>query len=143
MNEIIEITFGEPENGWLPVQIQSIGFNLEFEASDAINDPIGELCNALIDLKNDVSPEQILWFLEPSAYFFDFERKDEMYELTISETDELNDNSTERRILKKITGSEEQIINPIKDAIFNFSGETFDEIDWPYRLEENMLQELQ
>jgi hypothetical protein len=45
MKNRISITLGTPEYGWLPVDFCYNDFKINFDASNAINDPIDELYN--------------------------------------------------------------------------------------------------
>ncbi len=47
MNNAISITFGAPEHSWLPVDFRYSNFHINFDASDALNDPIKELSDVV------------------------------------------------------------------------------------------------
>ncbi|MEA4917265.1 hypothetical protein [Proteiniphilum sp.] len=77
MDNSISITFGTPKHGWLPIDFHYQDFHLDFDASDALNDPIEELYNAVTNLQ-DNELKRITWWLEPSAYFLTLKEKDKV-----------------------------------------------------------------
>ncbi|HWY10528.1 MAG TPA: hypothetical protein VN026_04330 [Bacteroidia bacterium] len=85
MSKSISIIFGEPKHGWLPVGFRYDDFNIEFSASDVLNNPMEELYNAI---KNKTG--QVTWWLEPFTYFFSFDNAGQDYILTISEADDID-----------------------------------------------------
>jgi hypothetical protein len=85
MNNSIAIEFGIPDHGWLPVDLNYGDFHINFDASNVLNDPVNELCEVLSDLQYYKSGE-VTWWLEPGAYFFDFQKCDSTYTLLISLT---------------------------------------------------------
>src|SRR5688500_20375043 len=89
MNHSISIKLGTPEHGWLPVNFNYQDFHIDFAASDVLNDPIEELYNAITKLQDNYS-RQIIWWLEPGAYYFDLEKKGQEITLKISFTDDLH-----------------------------------------------------
>tara|TARA_B100001146_G_C15843894_1_gene290402 strand:+ start:52 stop:264 length:213 start_codon:yes stop_codon:yes gene_type:complete len=44
----IELNLGNPKNGWLPVELKSAEFELEFNASNIPVNPTDKLCESLI-----------------------------------------------------------------------------------------------
>jgi hypothetical protein len=141
MDNSISFTFGTPKHGWLPVDFHYKGFHLEFGASDALNDPIEELFNSVTKIK-DNEAKRITWWLEPGAYFFDFEKKGKDFTLTILETDDLHNQSADNTQLIKITGDNKEIIEPFRSALRHFSSHTYEETQWPYSLDKNQIKSL-
>lgn len=82
------------------------------------------------------------WWLEPGAYFFDFERKGQVYTLTIIETDDLHDETAENKQLMKITGEEDLVIKPFRIVLRQFSSQTYEENHWPYNLNKTKIKDL-
>ncbi|MGN7783866.1 hypothetical protein ACTJIJ_05045 [Niabella sp. 22666] len=72
MNDIIYINLGIPRHGWLPVTFRYQDFQLDFDASDVLNNPVEELYYAAFRLGNNDS-RLVVWWLEPAAYLFEFE----------------------------------------------------------------------
>lgn len=89
MDDSISIRFGEPKHGWLPVYFRYKDFALDFEASDAVNDPLSELYDAIVTI-HDSEPKQILWWLESMTYFFNIEKKGADIELIITEAEDFD-----------------------------------------------------
>ncbi|MFP9097710.1 hypothetical protein ACLI09_01540 [Flavobacterium sp. RHBU_24] len=132
MNGSISITFGAPEHGWLPVRFCYKDFSLDFEASDALNDPIEELYHAITKLQ-DNEIRRATWWLEPAAYLFDVEKTESEIHLTIAKTENIHNVDTAQIVLHTITGNEPQIIEPLKLAVQQFCSQAYDEIHWPYK----------
>jgi len=142
MDKPISIIFGTPKHGWLPVDFIYQNFRIDFSASDVLNDPIEELYNAVTKLQ-DNNPRQIIWWLEPGAYFFDLEKKGPNITLTISETDDLHNENEEKRVLCTISTDHHGIIKPFITALQSFSRQTYAENDWPYKLDKDKIKNLQ
>ncbi len=141
MDNSISIVFGIPEHGWLPVDFHYKDFHLEFDASDVLNDPTEELYSAVKKLQ-DNEIKRITWWLEPGAYFFDFERKGQIITLTIIETDDLHDESSAQTELIKITGNDKGIIEPFRNLLKQFYLQTYEENHWPYNLDKSKIEEI-
>ena len=141
MDNLISIVLGTPKHGWLPVDFHYKDFHLDFAASDVLNDPTEELFNAVTELQ-DNEVKRTTWWLEPASYFFDFERKGQSIVLTIIETDDLNDESAANRQLIKITGDNNEIFVPFRNALKQFSSQTYEENHWPYNLDKNKIKDL-
>lgn len=141
MAELFSIVLGNPKHGWLPVDFHYNDFHLEFTASDVLNDPIEELFKVLTKL-GDNEIRRITWWLEPVAYFFDFERKGQIITLTIIETDDLHNESCEEKKLMQITGDENEIFRPFRSVLNQFSSQTYDENHWPYKLDKMKIEDL-
>lgn len=141
MNRLFSILLGTPEHGWLPVKFHYNDFHLDFAASDVLNDPTEELYNAVTKLQ-DNEVKRTTWWLEPGAYFFDFERKGQIITLTIIETDDLHDKAADSKQLITITGDEKVIIEPFRIVLRQFISRTYEENHWPYKLDKNILKDL-
>ena len=53
MDNSISVELGQPEHGWLPVEIHYKDFHLNFAASDVLNNPTEELYNPVIKLNDN------------------------------------------------------------------------------------------
>lgn len=141
MGKSIILNFGEPEHGWLPVDLHYEEFKIEFDASDVLNDPIEELLNALLNIENGGS-KQITWWLEPAAYYFYLEKDNSNYTLSILETENINNSDDKREIVKTIEGNYNQVIAPIRKSILEFSSKTYEEKHWPYSIDKNKFKKI-
>ncbi len=141
MEELFSIVLGTPEHGWLPVDFHYNDFHLDFAASDVLNDPIEELYRAVTNLR-DNEVKRTTWWLEPGAYFFDFERKGQIITLTIIETEDLLDETAENKELISITGDEKGIIDPFRIVLRQFTSQTYEEKHWPYNLDKSKTKNL-
>ena len=141
MSDNISITFGSPEHGWLPIDFHYKDFHLNFDASDCLNDPIGELYTAVTELQNNET-KRITWWLEPAAYFFDIEIKGKSIVLTIIETDDLHDQQADIARLIKITGDDKEIIEPFRIMLRQFASRNYEKNHWPYNLDQNKIKNL-
>lgn len=138
MDNTVSVIFGKPHHGWLPVSFHYKEFQLDFEASDVLNDPIEEVCALVAELK-DNECKRITWWLEPAAYFFDVVRKGSSYSLAIIETEDLHNEQAAKTQLISITGEFNEIMEPFRMAVKHFAAQTFDEMHWPYKYEMDNL----
>jgi hypothetical protein len=141
MAKLFTIVLGNPEHGWLPVDFQSKEFLLDFAASDVLNDPTEELYNVVTKL-GEKETRRITWWLEPAAYFFDFEKNGQTITLVISETNDLNNKNCEEKKLFRIEGNEKEILQPFRAVLKQFFSQTHDEKHWPYQLDKNKISSL-
>lgn len=141
MDKLFSIVLGKPKHGWLPVDFHYKDFLLEFAASDVLNDPTEELYNVVTSLQ-DHKVKRTTWWLEPGAYFFDFKRKGQIITLTIIETDDLHNETSENKQIITITGGEKEILEPFRFALKQFSSQTYEENHWPYNLGKNKTSTL-
>lgn len=141
MDKLFSIELGIPEHGWLPVDFHYNDFHIDFAASDVLNDPTEELYNTVTKLQNN-EVRRTTWWLEPGAYFFDFERKGQNITLTIIETDDLHDERSIKKQLIRITGDDKEILEPFRFVLKQFSSQTYEENHWPYNLDKNKISSL-
>jgi hypothetical protein len=141
MSASIFITFGEPQHGWLPVCFRYHDFQLDFDASDVLFDPLEMLCNAIAHLQEGY-PRRVEWWLEPAAYIFEFEKKGSNVCLTISVTDDLNNSNAPEKVLQTIELGRKQMFKPFITALRHFDTYTYEYIHWPYRLDAAKLKTL-
>lgn len=64
------MNFGKPKNGWLPIELKSADFELEFNTSNIPKNPTDKLCESLILAINGIETE-MCWNLESECYFFE------------------------------------------------------------------------
>jgi hypothetical protein len=133
MNSPISITFGKPIHGWLSVDFHYKDVRLSFDASDGINNPIKELYNAIANLQ-DNEKGTVTWWLEPGAYFFDFEKKRENTVLTILETEDLHALEVERKSILTISSPNKQVTEPFYVALMELCSQKYQQEDWSYNL---------
>jgi [ribosomal protein S5]-alanine N-acetyltransferase len=69
MDSKISITFGTPENGWLPVAFRYKDIKIDIEASNVLNDPISEIKFVITQLKDDETKRITFWIEAPAYYF--------------------------------------------------------------------------
>jgi len=141
MDNSLHVSFGTPIHGWLPVDLKYQKFHLEFEASDVLNDPLDELFNILI-IQQHYKSEQVTWWLEPGAYFFEFEWNEDAITLIISETHDLHDDKVERIVIQIITGERKQIIEPFRNALIQFCSQTIEESHWASNMDKSKIEKL-
>ncbi|WP_405567135.1 hypothetical protein [Polaribacter sp. Asnod6-C07] len=122
----IELNLGNPKNGWLPIELKSADFELEFIASNIPEIPTDKLCESLILTINGIESE-ICWNLEPECYFFKFKPSGKGIDILISKSSETSQNE----ILEyKLTGNFKSIILPMYRSLKKFSTLEFDKDDW-------------
>ncbi|MBE8715537.1 hypothetical protein [Sphingobacterium hungaricum] len=141
MKNSILVAFGTLEHGWLPVNFKYTDFNLNFDASDGLNDPIEELYNVITKLQSEERSRVTFW-LEPGEYYFDFERNEEKYTLTIIQVGNLDYKNYEQAIITTITGNRTQIIEPFQTALKKLLSTSYEEIHWSYTLDKAKFPNL-
>jgi hypothetical protein len=129
MDNAISITFGTPHYGWLPVTFQYKDFQLSFEASNVLNDPIDDIIYLTLHLQ-DKETKRIAFWLESPAYYFDITKNGSEFILTISYSDDLLDDVTKTDLLHTIKGSEGEIIEPCRSALKQFEELIYDKQHW-------------
>ena len=137
MDKSVSIFFGTPKHGWLPVDFLYDDFKIDFEASDALNYPLEELCDFIIN-SNTIKTGQVIWWLEPFTYFFDFEKTESDYVLKISQADDVEE---KRELIKTIQGSFDEILFPFVKSLTAFCGQTYEENHWP-NIDKNKFNKL-
>jgi hypothetical protein len=139
VSDIIHISIGTPQHGWLPVIFRNKDISLDLHALNVLNDPIEQLYNVIINLKHE-EERQVIWWLEPGAYILGFKRENQNVTLRISEKKDLNVESSEELVLTVITGNNKEIINPFFVALKDFVSKDFAENDWPYKLNKEQIK---
>jgi len=129
MDTPISISLGTPDYGWLPVDFRYKDFQIDFDASNVLNDPIEEINYAITQLQ-DNETKRITFWLEAPAYFFDITKKGNNFILAISYFDDLFDKIKEPNLLQTINGSESEIIEPLRSALKRFETLTYDKQHW-------------
>ncbi len=128
-NQKIIFELGQPHAGWVPVKLHHLKHNFQFEGSVVPNNPIEELMSAIILICDGVTKtSQITWNLEPYCYYFQFEKDDDNYMLSVSESDDFQG---PQKLTHKIKGTFDQIILPIYRALRNFETYEFSDRAWP------------
>ncbi|WP_407557897.1 hypothetical protein [Winogradskyella sp. 4-2091] len=122
----IELNLGNPKNGWLPIELKSMDFELEFNASNIPESPTDKLCESLILAMNGIETE-ICWNLEPECYFFELKQIRKGIELNISKSGEITEN---RNLIYELTGNFESVILPMYRNLKKFNTLEFDKTDW-------------
>ncbi|GGZ94326.1 hypothetical protein [Algibacter mikhailovii] len=122
----IELNLGNPKNGWLPIELKSTDFELEFNASNIPENPTDKLCESLILTMNGIETE-ICWNLEPECYFFELKQSGKNINLNISNSSGITKN---RNLIYEMTGDFESVILPMYRSLKKFSTLEFDNADW-------------
>jgi hypothetical protein len=122
----IELNLGNPKNGWLPFELKSVDFELEFNASNIPENPTDKLCASLILAMNGIETE-ICWNLEPECYFFELKKNGKNINLNISNSSGI---AKTRNLIYKLTGDFESVILPMYRSLKKFNTLEFDKADW-------------
>jgi hypothetical protein len=133
----IELNLGNPKNGWLPIELKSTDFKLEFNASNIPENPTDKLCESLILAMNGIETE-ICWNLEPEFYFFELKQIGKGIELNISKSGGITEN---QNLIYKLTGDFKSVILPMYRSLKKFSTLEFDKADWK-KIDEIKLNKL-
>ena len=139
MNKV-KLTLGNPKSGWLPIELKSFDFKLEFKASNIPEYPTDKLCESLILTLNGIESE-ICWNLEPKCYFFELKPNGKDIDFIISKNGGVTEN---RNLIYKLTGDFESLILPMYRSLKKFSTLEFERIDWKKtdQIKLNKLTEL-
>ncbi len=136
----IELNLGNPKSGWLPIELKTADFELEFNASNIPENPTDKLCESLILAINGIETE-VCWNLEPESYFFELKQIGKGIELNISKSGGITEN---RNLIYKLNGDFESVILPMYRSLKKFSTLEIDKADWEKidQIELNKLTEL-
>jgi hypothetical protein len=135
--EKIELNLGNPKNGWLPIELKSADFELEFNASNIPENPTDKICESLILVINGIETE-ICWNLEPECYFFELKHGGKNINLNISNSSGITKN---RNLIYKLTGDFESIILPMYRSLKKFNTLEYDKADWN-KIDQEKLNKL-
>lgn len=135
--EKIELNFGNPEHGWLPVEFKYGEFELDFDASDVPKIPTDLLCESHVSILKGFE-SKMNWFLEPGHYLFEFIPNGVRIDLLISAS---RDSIIKQKGSKKISGDFDSIILPMYRALKKFNTIEFNELDWE-KIDRIKLDEL-
>lgn len=133
----IELNLRNPKNGWLPIELKSTDFELEFNASNIPENPTDKLCESLILAVNGIETE-ICWNLEPEFYFFELKQSGKEIELNISKSGRMTEN---RNLIYKLTGDFESVILPMYRSLKKFNTLEFEKADWK-KIDQEKLNKL-
>jgi hypothetical protein len=133
----IELNLGNPKNGWLPIELKTADFELEFIASNVPEIPTAKLCESLILALNGIETE-ICWNLEPECYFFELKPRKNRIDIIISKSSEIKEN---RNLIYELNGNFETVILPMYRSLKKFSTLEFDNADWR-KIEQIKLNKL-
>ncbi|MDY2588060.1 hypothetical protein [Winogradskyella aquimaris] len=122
----IELNLGNPKNGWLPIELKSAEFELEFMASNIPENPTDKLCESLILAINGLETE-ICWNLEPECYFIELKPNGKGIDIFISKSGE---KTKKRNLIYELNGNFETLILPMYRSLKKFSTLEFDKTDW-------------
>jgi hypothetical protein len=127
------LSFGTPSGGWLPVRLEVDGQALEFAASDVAEDPLEQLCNALLDVAVGRS-SKTEWFLEPDRYEFNFAPSKAQVTLEIDlverRTSNLSELPEKRSRVLSWSGTSESIVISFWRAVKKFQHSSATEKEW-------------
>ncbi|MCX7552239.1 hypothetical protein [Xanthomarina sp. F2636L] len=133
----IELNIGNPTNGWLPIELKSADFELEFIASNIPEIPTDKLCESLILAINGIETE-ICWNLEPECYFFVLKPNEQDFELSISKSKEITEKTN---LIYKMTGNFKSVILPMYRSLKKFNTLEFEKADWK-KIDQEKLHKL-
>ena len=123
---MVNIRFGIPEHGWLPVVIDSGDFILELDVSDVPVNPLDGLCGALTRVLQGESAG-MGWHLEPAWCWLRFQCHGRTIALTIFESATSNIKA-EKKL--RLISSVEELVLPWYQALLHFVAKDYGD-DWP------------
>ncbi|MGH1344882.1 MAG: hypothetical protein ACRBN8_25205 [Nannocystales bacterium] len=74
----VELSFGQPEHGWMPVDLRIGEFTFRTKASNVLNDPLADFLELRVFVLGEMLGHHLvsLW-LEPAAYIVEVTRVDQ------------------------------------------------------------------
>ncbi len=67
----LDVSFGVPKHGWLPVTVETPSRFQQRDVSDALHDSLTEFTNSLLRLaSSDTLEERVSWTLEPDEWIW-------------------------------------------------------------------------
>ena len=136
-NASIKLNLGNPKNGWVPVQLESEDFNLEFNASIVPDNPVNKLCETLILVLNDLEAE-MSWNIEPESYTFKLIPKEKEVCFSILEH---SASAKDPHLIYELNGNLESIALPIYRSLKKFNTLELDKTDW-IKIDQERLNKL-
>lgn len=133
----LNIDFGTPEHGWLPVKIAFNEFRLAFEASDVPANPMDQLISSVRSVIKGIKTE-VWWHSEPQGYYLELEKFSDDYTLTISLA---KSEDSDRETIFKVNGSYNSLIMPIYRAIKKLADKKHDPQNW-HTIDKTELEKL-
>lgn len=125
---LLNLTFGTPTHGWLPVRLEVGSSVVEFDASDVPNNPIQNLIEALENAL-DGSEAFVWWNQEPDGYYFKFLPSSEEIEFQVLFAVDSRINAQSEVAIVK--GDKAQVLLPIWRALRKFESCHSVEPHWP------------
>ncbi|WP_271766694.1 hypothetical protein [Aquimarina algiphila] len=128
MNSIrkIELNLGHPKNGWLPVELKSLDFELNFRTSNIPETPTDKLCESLILALNGIATE-ICWDLEPKCYFFRLKPNGNKIHFIILRSDGV---TKKHNFIFEFKGDFNTVILPMYRSLKKFNTIEINKTDW-------------
>lgn len=133
----IELTLGNPKSGWLPIELKSADFGLDFTSSLFPENPTDQLCKSLILATSGIDSE-ICWHLEPECYFFKLKPSGKSVNFCITKS---NGFTETRNLIYNLTGDFESVILPMYRSLKKFSTFEFNKTDWT-KIDQTKLNKL-
>lgn len=133
----IELNLGNPKNGWLPIELKSTEFELEFNASNIPENPTDKICESLILALKGIETETC-WNLEPECYFFKLKPSEKGIDFFISKSGGI---TAKQNLIYELNGNFELVVLPIYRSLKKFSTLEFDKTDWK-KIDQTKLDKL-
>ena len=136
MRPLPKLTFGKPENGWLPIQIG----NHKQIVSDVPCDSLHDLLSGLGALLSGSKKEEIEWSLEPAYEKWIFEDEGAVFSWRIE--------SEENQLIQAIHGTKRMILSKIVTALSQLYSSHFSELNdenevWSWDFPIELLKQLE
>lgn len=138
----LELSFAQPAHGWLPVRLAAGTSTIEFAASDALNNPVEELIDALHRACGG-REASVWWHLEPGGYYFEFAPIGDEVELRVLFTE--NSDGRERTEVIAARGTKQELLLPLWHGLRQLQSLDTREPHWPnvdYGRMENLGEQM-
>ena len=119
---------GEPRHGWLQVRLKLGSKEFEFPCSDAVNNPLGDLVDALYATASG-HEASVLWFLEPGGYWFDFGSTGDRVEVRIYLGESMT--GADRQLEASLEGPRSDVLLPFLRSVQRLAASPLNQPHWP------------
>lgn len=127
----LKCRFGEPEHGWLPVELLLDEQVLKLDVSDVPADPIYCLILGL-DRTINGSQDEVFLHLEPDGYYLCFQSLAEhRFSFRLERAESRVNQPQSRTVIFENTGNKRETIFPFWRAIKEFASHSYTEPAWP------------
>lgn len=117
MTNDFKLKFGDISHGWLTVEFEAKGRNIQFDASDVPIDSVEQFISACCEILEGRSQSRSTWFLEPTEYETTFQLEGNELVFTIEDSGPNGIKKNQPEQLLQFRATPKEIIKPIMEAL--------------------------